>query len=407
MKKFTRFIALNVIVLAMTVDASYGMKRKGPDPDSVQREENASKVSRISEKQEEKENTLYGRARKLITRVNRWWFAQDDIDIELEDIEKEIEKTAGHSVSIKFADMECCGCLPLSMRKEVSTSIVGEILKKFPIKTAALHIVALGSGQCLQDYYYIQKIIKAGYTNLNVSLIDIMYKAPISEEVVKSLESFKTKLFSTGAVKSITLYPSVQAYLDNGQKGDVFTLIDSQELVSPLAVCRCDEDGKPRLTVERSSAQMCEEVEAINIAYSPNTGGLDSHIVSSLIILRAPKTDNIINFELLEKRDSRGFDAGIRFEIGLLIIKLRPLITEYLMHRNPKKLREELLMCLSLYSKLPFIHIFVGGFVPNANLMSILRYKSSDTSPIAVKLDSGGVTVMRNANDVKDLMLQR
>ncbi len=75
----------------------------------------------------------------------------------------------------KQYDLNWCTCYKPSERIFFIIQLVLDIKKQFPNKSTKLIYTSLGSGGLLQDYLTLQELVRAGYNNITINIIDLSY----------------------------------------------------------------------------------------------------------------------------------------------------------------------------------------------------------------------------------------
>lgn len=95
----------------------------------------------------------------------------------------------------KDAGLDWCTCTNCdsNFRREVENSIVEKVLQTLPLNTVDSHkILSIGSGNLLQDLVLINELIKKGYKNFTLDLIDPL----LNNDKVTILKNFFTDHFN-------------------------------------------------------------------------------------------------------------------------------------------------------------------------------------------------------------------
>lgn len=126
----------------------------------------------------------------------------------------------------EYEGMSACTCSVFSgkARKEFAEIVIQRVKEKFTNKREPIHLVALGPGGCLLDYYYIKMLLAQGYSNITISLIDHEYgQSLMQNRSVRGMRNFSEKLKNS---VEIFVYSDIQKYLDDGTAGNIFTMAD-------------------------------------------------------------------------------------------------------------------------------------------------------------------------------------
>jgi len=161
-----------------------------------------------------------------------------------------IDKLVYEYFNNKFPGISECRCNKIgrSFRKEIENSTVTALEKKQNTNDV-LEIVSLASGHCLQELTLIEKLIKKGYTKINISLID---NDSNLEGSIASLRTFLNDFFSSSPDITIKCYSSLTSYQMRDQKKN-----------TNLVLCLYADDviPDPQLKIKNSQGKSMNIIE--------------------------------------------------------------------------------------------------------------------------------------------------
>lgn len=154
-------------------------------------------------------------------------------------------------MSLLFPALSECGCAQSmkfnrfanSRRETIEDRIVEELCQRFEGKKRndTINIVFLGGGDLLQEFIIIGKLIRAGFTRFNISLIDPLHYTHDSENKDTPLALNQTVRIFSGILKmfeeekklnfNVTSYPFVQQFMRaRPDLSDLIVAIDFEHL---------------------------------------------------------------------------------------------------------------------------------------------------------------------------------
>jgi len=151
-----------------------------------------------------------------------------------------IEYLLNHSINVEQGwDMkraslgilsECsCAHYPRELRKPLEDRFLTEALTRYPVKSIdSLNYLSLGSGELLQDLIIIIRLLKVGYTKINISLIEPQI---IEEHRIANFRRLKDVANECHASLNINTYISIYHYQrQNGSPIHLATAIDYENI---------------------------------------------------------------------------------------------------------------------------------------------------------------------------------
>lgn len=126
----------------------------------------------------------------------------------------------------KFHMIGECLCKPIDFRNKLEDATIKLVTETFKDKTKSFTVVSVGSGGAFQELVFTSKLLKQGFENINLILIDPIYE---QQKIMKELEEFKEKYFENRNV-NFTLYNKLSEYISdtkrNNESIQLFLLID-------------------------------------------------------------------------------------------------------------------------------------------------------------------------------------
>ena len=131
---------------------------------------------------------------------------------------------------------ECnCKQVPASLRAFLEHHSVLAVEASFPNKNDPLDIVSVGPGYCFQELVYLITLLKLGYKNINLTLIEPgLNREGDSETIRKAIEQFK-QFCSLHIVArhldislNIAVFEDLEAYKASQTKAQLLLIIDVQ-----------------------------------------------------------------------------------------------------------------------------------------------------------------------------------
>jgi len=119
-------------------------------------------------------------------------------------------------------------------RKLFAEKLVSKIEESFPNKDQQLDYVSLGSGYLLQDFVILLELIKKGYKNFQIHLIDpeyVNYSSSKDRGISKAVNQFATFLRTHPETHArVFVYPNSELYLskvrENKTPADILVSVD-------------------------------------------------------------------------------------------------------------------------------------------------------------------------------------
>lgn len=141
-----------------------------------------------------------------------------------------LKKMLTSSIIASYTVLEWCPCIHPDKRVNLAYQMILEIKKQHPDRRQLLTYISLGSGDLLQDFIAIEALIKLGYCNLDINLIDLNYRHVIHISLAEKKKI--TKAGMNGSKESEIVKQIIQSF-----KNYLSTLIaDKPELTCTVEV---------------------------------------------------------------------------------------------------------------------------------------------------------------------------
>jgi hypothetical protein len=195
----------------------------------------------------------------------------------------------------RFPSLTECNCDLLGRvakpvyREAMELEFLNQIQEKFPDKQTMLKIASVGSGQCFQELSILAKLMNAGYSSIQLELIDVCYAFQGTQtESIKSFQSYiQEELLKNYPKGNVTL----NVHVDFKQ---YIKEIQSEDSPAPLAFLLIDIDA--------------EEVDGEKVNFLDNSLSLIETICKKAV-------DSLLCYTSLVPNDSLPWLGGVPITI--------------------------------------------------------------------------------------------